>query len=49
MVLNDILTRAVEQSASDILLIAGLPVAYKINGVILRGTQSGQAARDRGR
>lgn len=36
MVLNDILTRAVEQSASDILLIAGLPVAYKVHGLIQR-------------
>ena len=36
MVLTDILTRAVEQSASDILLIAGLPVAYKVHGLIQR-------------
>ena len=30
------LRQAVERGASDVLLIAGLPVAYKINGVILR-------------
>ncbi|MCL2166999.1 MAG: PilT/PilU family type 4a pilus ATPase [Clostridiales bacterium] len=32
----DVLSQAMEHGASDILLIAGLPVAYKCNGVILR-------------
>ena len=32
----DILAQAIQHGASDILLIAGLPVAYKCNGVILR-------------
>lgn len=36
MGLTDILQQAVERAASDILLMAGLPVAYKVNGVILR-------------
>lgn len=36
MNLVDILTRAVNQDASDILLIPGLPAAYKISGVITR-------------
>ena len=36
MNLVDILTHAVEREASDILLIPGLPAAYKISGVITR-------------
>ena len=36
MELLQLLRQAVERGASDVLLIAGLPVAYKINGVILR-------------
>ena len=36
MDLVEILTRAVEQGASDVLLIPGLPAAYKVNGVITR-------------
>ena len=36
MTLVEILTRAVEREASDILLIPGLPAAYKISGVITR-------------
>lgn len=36
MNLIDILARAVEQDASDILLIPGLPAAYKISGIITR-------------
>lgn len=36
MDLMEILSEAVRQSASDVLLIPGLPVAYKINGVITR-------------
>lgn len=36
MQLTDILKTAVERAASDVLVIAGLPVAYKINGVIVR-------------
>ncbi|MCL2120723.1 MAG: PilT/PilU family type 4a pilus ATPase [Clostridiales bacterium] len=32
----DVLSKAMEHGASDILLIAGLPVAYKCNGVIFR-------------
>lgn len=36
MELQEILSAAVEQDASDILLVAGLPVAYKINGAIGR-------------
>ena len=36
MTLVDILTHAVERGASDILLIPGLPAAYKISGVITR-------------
>ena len=36
MKLVDILTRAVEQAASDVLLIPGLPASYKISGIITR-------------
>lgn len=36
MDLTEILTRAVSRAASDILLVAGLPVAFKVNGVIVR-------------
>ena len=36
MTLVEILTRAVDREASDILLIPGLPAAYKISGVITR-------------
>ncbi|MEG1857599.1 MAG: PilT/PilU family type 4a pilus ATPase [Pseudoflavonifractor sp.] len=36
MELRTILAEAVRRGASDILLIAGLPVAYKVSGVILR-------------
>ena len=36
MQITDILRRAVDLSASDILLVAGLPVAYKVDGVISR-------------
>ena len=36
MELTDILTTAVARQASDVLLIAGLPVAYKIEGQITR-------------
>ena len=36
MELTEILKTAVEREASDILLIAGLPVAYKIKGSIVR-------------
>ena len=36
MELMDILTDAVARGTSDILIIAGLPVSYKINGVICR-------------
>lgn len=36
MLLDDILTQAVERQASDIFLIAGLPVSYKCSGVIRR-------------
>ena len=36
MTLVEILTHAVERGASDILLIPGLPAAYKISGVITR-------------
>lgn len=32
----DILTDAVARGTSDILIIAGLPVSYKINGVTCR-------------
>jgi twitching motility protein PilT len=34
--LKEILSRAVERGASDILIIAGLPVSYKINGRAVR-------------
>lgn len=34
--LDKVLQRAVELSASDILIIAGLPVSYKVNGRIVR-------------
>lgn len=34
--LTEILARAVERQASDILIIAGLPVSYKINGSVIR-------------
>lgn len=36
MQINEILQQAVEYSASDIILVAGLPVAYKVDGVIRR-------------
>ena len=36
MTLNSILQTGMERGASDILIIAGLPVSYKINGSILR-------------
>lgn len=32
MSLNEILREAVQREASDVLLIAGLPVSYKVNG-----------------
>lgn len=34
--LKEILEQAVERKASDILIIAGLPVSYKINGLVTR-------------
>lgn len=34
--IEPILRKAVEQKASDILIIAGLPVAYKVNGLVVR-------------
>ncbi|MPM00136.1 Twitching mobility protein [bioreactor metagenome] len=34
--LTETLARAVERQASDILIIAGLPVSYKINGCVVR-------------
>lgn len=36
MDIQAILTRATQCGASDILVLAGLPIAYKVNGVILR-------------
>lgn len=36
MDLREILAQAVRREASDILLIPGLPVAYKVNGMIVR-------------
>ena len=36
MTLTELLTEAVSRAASDILIIAGLPVSYKVNGVISR-------------
>ncbi len=36
LTMYEILEEAVEKKASDILLVAGLPVAYKISGVITR-------------
>ena len=36
MELLDILTEAVRREASDILIVPGMPVAYKVNGVISR-------------
>lgn len=36
MDVQTILTEAVRREASDVLLIPGLPVAYKVNGVIVR-------------
>ena len=36
MKIQEILEHAVRQSASDILIIAGMPAAYKINGLIQR-------------
>lgn len=36
MQIKEILQQAVERSASDIILVAGLPVAYKVDGVIRR-------------
>ena len=36
MSLNEILREAVQREASDVLLIAGLPVSYKVNGHICR-------------
>lgn len=36
MELKEILNLAVSRSASDILLVAGLPAAFKVNGVIVR-------------
>ncbi len=36
MKLTDILNIAVEREASDILIVAGMPVAFKVNGVIDR-------------
>ena len=36
MEIQEILEQAVRQSASDILIIAGMPAAYKINGLIQR-------------
>lgn len=39
MRIYDVLQEAVSRQASDILLIAGLPISYKINGVITRGEE----------
>ncbi len=39
MDIDNILEQAVQSNASDILLIAGLPVSYKINGDILRQSE----------
>ena len=39
MSIQEILEQAVAQSASDILIIAGMPAAYKINGLIQRQGQ----------
>ena len=39
MRIYDVLQEAVSRHASDILLIAGLPISYKINGVITRGEE----------
>ena len=36
MTIQEILSEAVAHSASDILIIAGMPAAYKIQGVIRR-------------
>ena len=36
MTLTELLTEAVSRAASDILIVAGLPVSYKVNGVISR-------------
>lgn len=36
MTIVDILTDAVEQQASDVFLVAGLPLSYKINGEIVQ-------------
>ncbi len=36
MKIQEILEQAVQQAASDILIIAGMPAAYKINGLIQR-------------
>ena len=36
MTIQDVLSRAVEQNASDILLIPGLPASYKVGGVLCR-------------
>ena len=36
MTLTELLTEAVARAASDILIVAGLPVSYKVNGVISR-------------
>ena len=36
MQIQEILQEAVRRQASDILIIAGLPVAYKVHGTILR-------------
>lgn len=36
MQLNEILGEAVRRNASDVLIIAGLPVAYKVDGLITR-------------
>ena len=36
MTIREILEEAVRRSASDVLIIAGMPAAYKINGLIRR-------------
>ena len=40
MTILEILEGAVARSASDILIIAGMPAAYKIHGLIRRGSAS---------
>ena len=46
MNVNELLQKAVVDQASDIFIIAGLPVSYRANGRILENRGNAHAAAD---